>query len=68
VLSKPIESEDVNKYTVIWMFCTVFLVKNFENKNFQKFSGNFRKDWNKFPEEISGLTTIVWTLINYNLA
>jgi len=38
------------------------------SQNFQKFSGNknFRKDWNKFPEisgnfpeEISGLTTLV---------
>ena len=64
------ESEDVNKDIVIWKVCTVILEINFKfkksSRNFPeiKISGNFRKDWNKFPEisgnfpkEISGLTT-----------
>jgi len=52
VLKQPIESEDVNKYTVKWKVLTVFLVKisgNFPERlewtsgNFQKFcGGNFR--------------------------
>jgi len=44
-----IENEGVNKHTVIWKVCTVFLVKisrNFPEIKFPEISG---KDWNKFP-------------------
>ena len=44
------------------------IIKNYKVKKilFNKFPGNFRKDWNKFPEifrgrfpEISELTTLI---------
>jgi len=49
VLKKPTESEDVSKYTSIWKIC---IGENFS----AKISGNF-------PDEISGLTTLMPTLL-----
>ena len=49
-----IESEGVNKYTVIWKVCTVFLVKISGNFQQIKISGKSGVNFRKFSE----LTTL----------
>ena len=62
MLKKPFKSIVVRKCAVIWKVCSG---KKFPVISFRQFSGNFRKNRNKFPEifrrkfpEISGLTTL----------